>query len=271
MSHPGIKDLLDAGVHFGHQTGRWNPKMRPYIYGARGGVHIVDLSKTVRMLETALNAVANTVANGRTVLFVGTKKQAQEIVREEASRAGQCFITNRWLGGTLTNWSTMKTRVEELKKLERMAADGTLDRYTKKEALMLTRKMEKLDRNVGGVKNMTSQPGMIFVIDPRKEEIAVLEAQRLGIPVAAVTDTNCDPDGIEYIIPGNDDAIRAITLFAKAVADACLEGARRQSSSAGVSASGDHNTAFDAEQGRVVSTQGADIQVQRRGEAAPTE
>ncbi|MBU6161911.1 MAG: 30S ribosomal protein S2 [Myxococcales bacterium] len=270
MSNPGLKELLDAGVHFGHQTGRWNPKMRPFIYGARGGVHIIDLSKTVRLLDRGLEAVANTVAQGKSVLFVGTKKQAQEIVKEEASRARQHYITSRWLGGTLTNWATMKGRVERLKELERMATDGSFEKYTKKEALMLEREREKLERNVGGVKHMNGLPGLIFVIDPRKEEIAVQEANRLGIPVMAITDTNCDPDGIEFVVPGNDDAIRSITLFAKAISDACIEGSRRAPGGGGDRNAASSNTTWDAETRSIVQAGGNDVEVRRKG-AAPAE
>lgn len=227
MAKLDMRELLEAGVHFGHQTGRWNPKMRPYIYGARNGVHIVDLSKTVRLFERAADFVSSTVSNGGHVLFVGTKKQAQQIIRDEAVRGRQFHITNRWLGGTLTNWRTMKTIIDRLKELDRMATDGSFDKFTKKEALLLAREREKLERNIGGVKDMPGLPRAIFIVDPRKESIAVQEANRLGIPIVAITDTNCNPDGIDYVIPANDDAIRSIKLFAAAVADACLEGGRR--------------------------------------------
>lgn len=260
MNSPTLKELIEAGVHFGHQAGRWNPKMRPYIYGERGGVHIVDLSQTVRMMNSALEAVSNCVASGRSVLFVGTKKQAQEIIRDEASRARQFSVTNRWLGGTLTNWQTMKKRVQRLKELERMAADGSFSKYTKKEALMLEREREKLDLNVGGVKNMEGLPGLLFVVDPKKEEIAVLEANRLGIPVVAVVDTNCDPDNIDYVIPGNDDAIRSIQLFAAAMANACIEGSRRSPSGPPTSSG---SVSYDAESRSFAHT--SDIEVQHKG------
>ncbi len=226
MAQLDMRELLEAGVHFGHQTGRWNPKMRPYIYGARNGVHIVDLSKTVRLFDRAAEFVSSTVAGGGHILFVGTKKQAQSIIREEAARAKQFHITNRWLGGTLTNWVTIKTIIERLKELDKMATDGSFDKFTKKEALLLARERDKLERNIGGVKDMPGRPRAIFIVDPRKESIAVDEANRLGIPVVAVTDTNCNPDGIDFVIPANDDAIRSIRLFAAAMADACIEGSR---------------------------------------------
>jgi small subunit ribosomal protein S2 len=222
-----MKELLEAGVHFGHQKGRWNPKMRPYIYGVKNGIHVIDLSKTVRLLDRALEFVSNTVANGRPVLFVGTKKQAQPIVEEEARRAKQYFITQRWLGGTLTNWRTMKTAIDRLRELDKMESDGSLIKFTKKEQLLLMREKEKLEKNLGGIRDMPGLPGAIFVIDPRKEEIAIGEARRLGIPIVGLTDTNCDPDGIDLVVPGNDDAIRSIRLFAAAIADACIEGSRK--------------------------------------------
>lgn len=219
-----MKELLEAGVHFGHQTQRWNPKMKPYIFGARNGIYIIDLQKTVRLFREAYRFVVDAVAKGGTVLFVGTKKQAQDIVKEEATRAGQFYVTNRWLGGTLTNFRTIKGSIERLKRLEKMATDGTYERLPKKEVAKLEREREKLQRNLGGIKDMTKLPSVLFVIDPNRETIAVQEAHKLGIPVVAVVDTNCDPDKITYVIPGNDDAIRAIKLFAGRIADACLEG-----------------------------------------------
>jgi len=227
MAQITMKQLLEAGVHFGHQTKRWNPKMKPYIFGARNGIYIVDLQKTVRYFRTAYQFIQDTVAGGDKVLFVGTKKQAQDAIMEEALRAGQFFVNNRWLGGMLTNFSTIKASIDRLKKIEAMAADGTLEQYTKKEALQLEREREKLEKNLGGIKNMNKLPGAVFVIDPKKEAIAVKEANKLGIPVVAVVDTNCDPDNIDYIIPGNDDAIRAIRLFASRMAEACVEGTQR--------------------------------------------
>jgi small subunit ribosomal protein S2 len=224
MAQITMKQLLEAGVHFGHQTKRWNPKMKPYIFGARNGIYIIDLQKTVRYFKEAYNFLRETVQNGDKVLFVGTKKQAQDAVREETERAGQYYIDNRWLGGMLTNFSTIKRSIERLKKIETMSQDGTYDLLIKKEVLGLERERAKLEKSLGGIKNMSKLPGAIFVIDPKKEAIAVKEARKLGIPVVAVVDTNCDPDDIDYIIPGNDDAIRAIRLFAARMADACEEG-----------------------------------------------
>jgi small subunit ribosomal protein S2 len=227
MSKIAMRDLLDAGVHFGHQTGRWNPKMAPYIYGSRNGVHIIDLSKTVRQFERAYDFINGVVGQGRSVLFIGTKKQAQIILQEESARAKQFHITNRWLGGTLTNFRTIKTGIERLKELDRMAADGSLEKFTKKEALGLSRERDRLEFNLGGIKDMPGLPGAAFVVDPRNETIAIEECNRCGIPVIALTDTNCDPDNIDHVVPANDDAIRSIRLFASAIADACIEGARR--------------------------------------------
>lgn len=228
MAQISMKQMLEAGVHFGHQTKRWNPKMKPYIFGARNGIYIIDLQKTVRYFRTACQFIQDTVAAGDKVLFVGTKKQAQDTIKEESLRSGQYFVNNRWLGGMLTNFTTIKASIDRLKKIEAMAADGTIDQYTKKEALQLDREREKLEKNLGGIKHMNKLPGAIFVIDPKKEAIAVQEAKKLGIPVVAVVDTNCDPDNIDYIIPGNDDAIRAIRLFANLIAESCVEGAERQ-------------------------------------------
>ncbi len=224
MSQITMKQLLEAGVHFGHQTKRWNPKMKPYIFGARNGIYIIDLQKTVRYFKTAYGFLQQTVQNGDKVLFVGTKKQAQDAVREETERTGQFYVDSRWLGGMLTNFSTIKRSIERLKKIETMSQDGTYDLLIKKEVLGLEREREKLEKSLGGIKNMNKLPGAIFVIDPKKEAIAVKEARKLGIPVVAVVDTNCDPDEIDYIIPGNDDAIRAIRLFVSRMADACAEG-----------------------------------------------
>jgi small subunit ribosomal protein S2 len=224
MAQITMKQLLEAGVHFGHQTKRWNPKMKPYIFGARNGIYIIDLQKTVRYFKNAYQFLKETVENGDKVLFVGTKKQAQDSIHEEATRAGQYYVNNRWLGGMLTNFSTIKGSIDRLKKIETMSQDGTYDLLTKKEALDLERERAKLEKSLGGIKAMTKPPGAIFVIDPKKETIAVKEARKLGIPVVAVVDTNCDPDDIDYIIPGNDDAIRAIRLFAARMADACIEG-----------------------------------------------
>jgi small subunit ribosomal protein S2 len=231
MSQITMKQLLEAGVHFGHQTNRWNPKMKPYIFGARNGIYIIDLQKTVRYFKAAYSFIKETVENGEKVLFVGTKKQAQDSIMEETTRAGQYYVNNRWLGGMLTNFSTIKGSIDRLKKIETMAADGTYELLTKKEALELERERTKLEKSLGGIKGMTKLPGAIFIIDPKKEAIAVKEANKLGIPVVAVVDTNCDPDDIDYIIPGNDDAIRAIRLFAARMADACMEGAQAREES----------------------------------------
>ncbi|MDR2141820.1 MAG: 30S ribosomal protein S2 [Deltaproteobacteria bacterium] len=227
MSLVSMKQLLEAGVHFGHQTRRWNPKMKPYIFGARNNIYIIDLQKTVQLFKTAYQFVVDTVSQGRSVLFVGTKKQASDAIQEEANRAGMFYINSRWLGGTLTNFVTIKKSIERLKRLEQMKADGSINLYYKKEIIQLENQMVKLRKNLGGIKEMDRLPGAIFVIDPRRENIATAEARRLGIPVVAVVDTNCDPDEVDYIIPGNDDAIRAIKLMAAKMADACLEGRAR--------------------------------------------
>jgi small subunit ribosomal protein S2 len=234
LAAPGgitMKQLLEAGVHFGHQTKRWNPKMKPYIFGARNGIYIIDLQKTVVMARAAFRFVADVAARGGSVLFVGTKKQAQDVIQEEAARAGQFHVTSRWLGGTLTNFRTIKQGIDRLKALEKMAEDGTFDRLPKKEVALLVREQDKLEKNLGGVKNLARLPGCVFVIDPKKEHIAVHEATRLGIPVIGVVDTNCDPEGIDFVIPGNDDAIRSIKLFTSKIADACIEGAARYKAS----------------------------------------
>src|ERR1051325_10632975 len=221
-----IREMMEAGVHFGHQTKRWNPKMKTFIFGARSGIHIIDLQQTVRAFKRAYNFLVQTVAGGRAVLFVGTKKQAQEVIRDEASRSGQFCVTNRWLGGTLPNFHTVKGSIDRLHSIEKMATDGTFDRMTKKEVLGITREREKLEKALGGIKEMSELPGAVFMVDVVKEHIAVTEARRLEIPIVAVVDTNCDPDLIDYPIPGNDDALRSIKLFASKVADACLLGQR---------------------------------------------
>jgi small subunit ribosomal protein S2 len=224
----GLRALIDAGVHFGHQTKRWNPKMRPYIYGARNGIHIIDLDQTAQLFKRAYEFVSDAVARGGHVLFVGTKRQAAEVVVEEATRAGQFYVTGRWLGGTLTNFRTVKMGIERLRNLERMIEDGSIAAFTKKEALELDRERERLEKFLGGIKMMNALPSAIFVIDPHHEHIAVSEGRKLGIPIVAITDTNCDPDLIEYVIPGNDDAIRSIKLIASRIADACIEGQQRR-------------------------------------------
>ena len=224
----GLRALIDAGVHFGHQTKRWNPKMRPYIYGARSGIHIIDLDQTAQLFKKAFQFVSDAVARGGHVLFVGTKRQAADVIFEEATRAGQFYVTGRWLGGTLTNFRTVKTGIERLRDLERQEEDGTLDAMPKKEGLSLRRDMAKLDKFLGGIKLMNALPSAIFVIDPNHEHIAVREGRKLNIPIVALTDTNCDPDLVDFIIPGNDDAIRSIKLITSRVADACLEGQQRR-------------------------------------------
>jgi len=225
MSEVTMKQLLEAGVHFGHQTSRWNPKMKPYIFGARNGIYIIDLQQTVRMFKDAYGFVRDLTAGGGTLLFVGTKKQAQDAIREEAERCGMFHVTNRWLGGMLTNFHTIKQSIDRLRKLEETLESPTMtEALTKKEMIQVRRERDKLMASLGGIKAMRKLPDALFVVDPKKEEIAVKEANKLGIPVVAAVDTNCDPDVIDYKIPGNDDAIRAIRLFCAAIADAALEG-----------------------------------------------
>jgi len=224
MSTVTMKQLLEAGVHFGHQTKRWNPKMKEYIFGSRNGIYIIDLQKTVRLFKEAYKYVVDAASRGEQILFVGTKKQAQDSIAEEALRAGMFFVNQRWLGGTLTNFRTIKKNIERLKKIERMKEDGTFDALPKKEVLHLEKERAKMEKTLGGIKDMTKLPGGIFIVDPRKEGIAVQEARKLGIPIVAIVDTNCDPDEVDFIIPGNDDAIRAIRLISSKIADACLEG-----------------------------------------------
>ncbi|MBW2093059.1 MAG: 30S ribosomal protein S2 [Deltaproteobacteria bacterium] len=227
MSQITMKQLLEAGVHFGHQTRRWNPKMKPYIFGARNGIYIIDLQKTVQLFKTAYNFIVETVSAGHSVLFVGTKKQAADSIYEEAVRANMYYVNQRWLGGMLTNFQTIKQSIDRLKRLERMKEDGSINKFPKKEILSMEHLMEKLRKNLGGIKEMDRLPGALFVIDPRREKIAVAEARKLHIPVVAVVDSNCDPDEIDYVIPGNDDAIRAIRLMTSRIADACIEGRDR--------------------------------------------
>ena len=221
-----MRALLEAGVHFGHNTGRWNPKMKQYIFGARNGIHIIDLQHTVKLFRQAFQAVVDTTSRGDSILFVGTKKQAQDVIVEEATRSNQHYVTQRWLGGTLTNFRTVKGSLERLRGLEKMEEDGTLFALTKREQVMIKRDRDKLMKSLGGIKGMSKLPGMLFVIDPHKEHIAVDEARKLEIPVVAITDTNCDPDQIDFVIPGNDDAIRAIKLFAAKIADAAVIGTK---------------------------------------------
>ena len=224
MAIINMKELLEAGVHFGHQTRRWNPKMKPYIFGARNGIHIIDLQKTVKLLKITYDFIVKIVSEGYSVLFVGTKKQAHDSVIEESDRCGMFRAVNRWLGGTLTNFQTIRKSVARLKELEAMKADGSIMRYTKKEIIKMEKELANLEKNLGGIKDMDELPGALFVVDPKREKIAVREARKLGIPVVAIADTNCDPDEIDFIIPGNDDAIRAIRLICSKIADACVEG-----------------------------------------------
>ena len=224
MAVVSMKQLLEAGVHFGHQTRRWNPKMATYIYTERNGIYIIDLQKTVKKLEEAYNFVRDLAANGQSILFVGTKKQAQDAIKEEAERVGQYYVNARWLGGMLTNFRTMRTRIDRLAQLKKMEEDGTFAMLPKKEVIKHQGEIAKLEKYLGGVKDMKKLPGALFIVDPRKERIAVAEARILGIPIVAIVDTNCDPDEIDYVIPGNDDAIRAVKLIAGKLADAVLEG-----------------------------------------------
>lgn len=224
MSVISMKQLLEAGVHFGHQTRRWNPKMAQYIFTERNGIYIIDLQKTVKKAEEAYKAMKEVAETGRPVLFVGTKKQAQEAIKEEAERCGMFYVNERWLGGMLTNYKTIKTRINKLRELERMEEDGTFDVLPKKEVIKLRAEKEKLEKNLGGIKEMPELPGAMFVVDPRKENIAIQEAHRLGIPVVGIVDTNCDPEELDFPIPGNDDAIRAVKLITAAMATAVIEG-----------------------------------------------
>lgn len=228
MAIISMKQLLEAGVHFGHQTRRWNPKMAKYIFTERNGIYIIDLQKTVKKVDEAYSFIRETAQNGGSILFVGTKKQAQEAMREEATRCNQFYVNERWLGGMLTNFKTIQKRIARLRQLEKMEEDGTFDVLPKKEVLGLRHEMEKLNKNLGGIKDMKKLPAAMFVVDPRKEHIAVLEARKLHIPLVATVDTNCDPDEIDYVIPANDDAIRAVRLLAGKMADAVLEGRQGQ-------------------------------------------
>ena len=223
MGVVSMKQLLEAGVHFGHQTRRWNPKMAPYIYTERNGIHIIDLQKTVGMVDDAYKAVADIVANGGTILFVGTKKQAQDAIKEEAERCGMFYVNERWLGGMLTNFKTIQSRIKRLQKIEEMSQDGTFDVLPKKEVIAIKKEWEKLEKNLGGIKEMKKLPDAIIIIDPKKERICVAEAHALNIPLIGIADTNCDPEELSYIIPGNDDAIRAVRLIVSKMADAVIE------------------------------------------------
>jgi small subunit ribosomal protein S2 len=229
MAYLTMKELLEAGVHFGHQTKRWNPKMKPYIFGARNGIYIVDLQKTVRMFKTAYDFVIDTVSNGKSVLFVGTKKQAKESIYEEANRCEMFYVHNRWLGGMLTNFQTIKQGIDRLNYLNSIQVDGSINLFPKKERLKHEKERIKLDSTLGGIRNMGNLPGAIFIVDPKNEAIAIREGKRLKIPIVSIVDTNCDPDDVDYIIPGNDDAIRSIRLISSRIADACIEGKKRLS------------------------------------------
>ena len=229
MAVVSMKSLLEAGVHFGHQTRRWNPKMARYIFTERNGIYIIDLQKTVKKLDEAYNFVRDIAANGENILFVGTKKQAQDAIKTEAERCGQFYVNTRWLGGMMTNFKTIQKRIERLVQLQTMESDGTFDLLPKKEVIKLRNEIERLEKYLGGIKNMKKLPGAVFVVDPRKERIVIAEARKLGIPIVAIVDTNCDPDEIDFVIPGNDDAIRAIKLISQTMANAVLEGKQGES------------------------------------------
>ena len=229
MAVVAMKQLLEAGVHFGHQTRRWDPKMAEYIFQARNGIHIIDLQKTSKKLDEAYSFLKQQAEEGKTILFVGTKKQAQECVKEAAERCGMYYVDQRWLGGTLTNFETIRKRIGRLKELERMQEDGTFDVLPKKEVILLKKEMEKLEKNLGGIKDMEQLPGVMFIVDPKKERIGILEAKKLGIPVIGLIDTNCNPEDVDYAIPGNDDAIRAVKLIADVMANAIIEGRQGES------------------------------------------
>ena len=248
MAVVSMKSLLEAGVHFGHQTRRWNPKMAKYIFTERNGIYIIDLQKTVKKLDEAYNFVRDTAAQGGEILFVGTKKQAQESIRDEATRCGMHYVNARWLGGMMTNFRTIRKRIDRMEQLKTMQEDGTFDLLPKKEVVKLELEMAKLDKYLGGVKNMKALPKAMFIVDPRKEHIAVLEAHKLNIPIVATVDTNCDPDDVDYVIPGNDDAIRAVKLIASKIADAVLEGKQgEQMTDAAVDATIDNDAADEAD------------------------
>ena len=263
MSDVSVRDLLEAGVHFGHQTARWNPKMKNYIFGARNGIHILDLQKSLPLFKSALNFVSAAVARGESVLFVGTKKQAQEVIKVQAQRCGMFHVTHRWLGGTLTNFRTIRASIVRLKEVERMLTDGTTDALTKKETLKLFREREKLEANLGGIKNMEYLPGVVVIVDTNKEHIAVAEAKKLGIKTIALLDSNSDPSDIDLPVPGNDDAIRSIELFASRIADAAIAGKRQ------------HNERFssnetDAGQFEMQAEGGPEVEIKPAGMEMPT-
>ena len=257
-----MRELLEAGVHYGHQCRRWNPRMRRYIFGARNGIHIIDLQKTVRHLKQACEFIENEAANGGHILFVGTKRQARDVVAEEAKRCGMFFVNNRWLGGTLTNYPTIRQSIHRLKKMEKMAEDGTYDKITKKEALNLDRAREKLDLNLGGIKDMPGLPRVIFIADAHKERIAIKESQKLGIPIVAITDTNADPDGIHHVIPGNDDSLKSLRLFIKTISDSVLAGKERRNEMAAAENDGENDS--DTSEGTIFDKEGHSIKVMKK-------
>lgn len=269
MSLITMKQLLEAGVHFGHQTRRWNPKMKPYIFGARNGIYIIDLQKTVRLFKRAYAFVQETCASGQSVLFVGTKKQAQDAIYEEASRAGQFFVNQRWLGGMLTNFSTIKQSIERMNHVGAVLERPEETNYTKKELVNLQRLYEKLSKNLSGIRDMKRLPGAVFIVDPKKENIAVKEAKKLGVPIVAIVDSNCDPDEIDYVIPGNDDAIRAIRLFAAKMADACTEGRSMYEASLKEDLGEAAAPAWKAEAAAEEATEAAEGEVPEAPEEAP--
>jgi len=266
-----MKELLEAGVHFGHQVRRWNPKMKEYIFGERNGIYIIDLQKTQRMFRDAITFVTNAIAEdkGKTVLFVGTKRQAQEAVREEAERCGQYHVNQRWLGGLLTNFQTVQKSIKRLKDLEAMQTDGRYEKLTKKERIKLDRERESLNKNLSGIKSMNRLPDIVFIIDVRKEEIAVAEANRLGIPIVAVVDTNCSPEGIDYVIPGNDDALRAVRLFASRIADAIVEGQQIATEGGVVEQTGEETAGAEAATSKTAEQGSEATTAETAEEAAP--
>ncbi len=251
MSVVPMKQLLEAGVHFGHQTRRWNPKMAPYIFTERNGIYIIDLQKTVKKLDEAYMFLRDVSANGGEVLFVGTKKQAGDSIKEEATRAGAHYVNARWLGGMMTNFETIKTRIARLEQLHKMESDGTFELLPKKEVAKLTLEIEKLEKYLGGIKTMEKLPAALFIVDPKREKIAVSEARKLGIPIVAIVDTNCDPDEVDYVIPGNDDAIRAVKLISGAMADAIIEGRQGEANAAAEETDADASEAAPAEEAPV--------------------
>ncbi len=255
-----MRGLLEAGVHYGHQCRRWNPKMRKFIYGSRNGIHIIDLQKTVKYFRKACDFVEDVSAKGGHVLFVGTKRQARDILAEEANRAGMFYMNTRWLGGTLTNYPTIKQGIHRLKRLEKMASDGTYEKLTKKEALNLERQRMKLEANLGGIKNMPGLPSALFIADSHKEHIAVQEAKKLNIPIIAITDTNADPDGIDFVIPGNDDSLKSLQLFIKTIAEACIAGKNKR----GVSGEAIAKTGADVNEGTIFDQEGHSVKVMRK-------